>query len=159
MRRLLWGLVAAISWFACGHALAQAPVGVWVVDQDAWQHEVDELIGLLLAQVPEEQRELARQQGIDFEAMLRAEMSTGLEGELELQEGGTALTRQGDGNTDQGRWSLDGNVITLNFSDDSSQMRGPLEGDSLILSAIPPPDATPEERAMLEHLTLTLNRK
>ena len=131
--------------------------GVWVIDQPAWQQQVDRLVGAMLAQMPPEALAKMKEQGIDPAASMKEGMASALHGTVEfLADGKVRTTTWDDGPTEDARWQLDGDQVRI-VADDAGEMTGRIEGDRITLH--PVVDDNDPSHAMLRDLEFPLVRQ
>lgn len=115
-------------------ARAADPVGVWELDQQAWQAFVDRVVPKVMARIPAEHRAAMAASGLDLETQIRAGFMAGLEVTLELKPGGEVISRDGKGVEDGGGlWRDDGKEIEIELPGEGLVLHGPLKGGRIAL--------------------------
>jgi hypothetical protein len=133
-RRALLGLL-----LAAGSAPARAadPLGIWALDRRAWQTFVADLAPRILARMPKGRREALEARGLDVAAEIRAGLSQGIEGTIELRPGGSVVARNGRKEADgTGLWRNDGEVIEIDLPAERLLLRGSWRGDRMELRPV-----------------------
>ncbi|MGE3290702.1 MAG: hypothetical protein AB7I59_27625 [Geminicoccaceae bacterium] len=155
--------LAAIVLTLLALCLSQAAVraadlsGVWVIDQPAWERQVDRLVAAMMAQMPPDLLAQMKESGTDPTAAMKEGVSSAMTGTVEfLPDGVVRTTTDDDGATEDARWEMDGDQLTIE-SDDAGAMVGQVTGDRITLRPVVPEGD--QERAMLRDLEFPLIRQ
>ena len=141
------------------HAVARAAdlSGVWVIDQPAWEQQVDRLVAAMMAQMPPDVLAQMKERGADPAATMKEGVSTAMTGTVEfLPDGIVRTTTDDDGATEDARWQMDGDQLKIE-SDDAGAMIGQVAGERITLR--PVVEEGDQERAMLRDLEFPLVRR
>ncbi|MFO1074279.1 MAG: hypothetical protein U1E17_16670 [Geminicoccaceae bacterium] len=92
--------------------------GVWVIDQAAWQAQLDRTVAAMLRQMPPEALARLRARGGDPAQALRAAASQGLDGTIEfLPDGHVRTVTPKEGSDERSSWQLDGSKLRVKVAD------------------------------------------
>ena len=132
-RLLLAGLLA----LAAAPARAADPSGVWMLDRKAWDSFVAGLVPKVAAKMPKAQRDDLEARGVDLGAQIRAGLSQGLDGRVELRPNGrvVALNRHGEPDG-TGLWRNDGAAIEIDLPAERMTLQGTWQGDRMRLKPV-----------------------
>ena len=139
-RLVLTALLAAVA----APALAAAdPVGVWTLDRQAWDAFVAGLAPKIIAKMPKAQREALEARGVDVAAEIRAGLSQGIEGSIELRPNGRVVAQNRYGEPDgTGLWRNDGTLIEIDLPAERLLLQGTWRGDRMELKPVLDPAMT-----------------
>lgn len=133
----LLAAVAAPAWAAAD------PAGVWTLDRKAWDAFVAGLAPKILAKIPKAQREALEARGVDVAAEIRAGLSQGIEGSVELRPNGRVVAQNRHGDPDgTGLWRHDGELIEIELPAERLLLQGTWHGDRMELKPILDPATT-----------------
>jgi hypothetical protein len=154
-------LAAALTLLALclSHAVARAAdlSGVWVIDQPAWEQQVDRLVAAMMAQMPPDVLAQMKERGADPATTMKEGVSTAMTGTVEfLPDGIVRTTTDDDGATEDARWEMVGDQLKIE-SDDAGAMIGQVVGERITLR--PVVEEGDQERAMLRDLEFPLVRR
>ncbi len=139
-RRLLLAsflALAAAPARAAGPAPGKNPSGVWALDRKAWDGFVAGLVPKIVARMPKAQRDDLEARGVDLGAEIRAGLSQGLDGRVELRPNGrvVALNRHGEPDG-SGLWRHDGETIEIDLPAERMTLQGIWQGDRMRLKPV-----------------------
>ena len=158
---LLVATAVALSVFL-GDAPARAAdlSGLWVIDQAVWRQQLDVTVAALLAHLPAEDLARMRARGVNPDEALRRAAADGLVGTIEFLPSGIvrSVTRT-DGVSDDGRWTLDGELLRVEVGDVEgfTKLSGPVRGDRIMLAPVLDTSAPTDEP--LRHMVYPLQRR
>jgi hypothetical protein len=131
--------------------------GVWVIDQPAWEQQVDRLVAAMLAQMPPDVLAQMKERGADPATTMKEGVSSSMTGTVEfLPNGIVRTTTDDDGATEDARWAMDGDQLKVESSD-AGAMIGKVAGERITLRPVVPEGD--QERAMLRDLEFPLIRQ
>jgi len=124
-------LLAALPAFA-----AQSPVGLWRMDQASLEKTLDQLIGGLLARMPEEDRADARRMMTEQRAAMKEQMASSLASTVEFAADGSVIFDEPDSpDIERGTWTMQGDILQVRDSDpDSPDLSGRVSADRIELT-------------------------
>jgi hypothetical protein len=135
---------------------AADPIGVWVVDEAAWERDIARLTQRILGQMSPQDLQMMRAAGIDPASAIAQSLGGVMEGELELRADGTAIARDPEEpEAAIGRWERAGDAVVIRFPEDESAMVATVSDGRMTLR----PDLSdlePEERAIWEEFGIPL---
>ncbi len=126
-RRLL---ALAVILFTAPLALAQSPVGTWVIDKDAMR-------GQLRQAIEAEMRDLTPEMRSQVAPMIDQQVESiiaELEGSAEFRADGSVIFRDGQRVEEEGRWEMADGVIRLSAANgQGGTMVGELVGERMVM--------------------------
>lgn len=138
-RRLV--LAGALAALLPTSSRAADAVGIWTLDREAWDAFVAGLAPKILAKIPKAQREAMEARGVDVAAEIRAGLSQGIEGSVELRPNGRVIAQNRHGDPDgTGLWRNDGELIEIDLPKENLRLEGTWRGDRMELKPVLDPD-------------------
>jgi hypothetical protein len=157
-------LLLAALMVAATPARAADPTGIWTLDREAWTAFVDGLVPRIVARMPKAQRDSLAARGVDVAAEVRAGLTQGIEGSIELRPNGRAVARNRRNEPDSsGLWRHDGELIEIDLQAERLLLRGTWQGDRMQLKPVLDPADTKGEDPLwidaLRQMTFVLLRQ